>query len=83
MGTFAGKRSGNALRRIRYIATKLPGASKQVSNLLVDKREKSQTEHSTEAERVLPEQRMFHERDAGLPGVNIVNTWHAQPEYQS
>ena len=48
-GTSAGKRRGNALRRIRYIATKLPGKTAQVSNPAVGKREKSETEHSAEA----------------------------------
>ena len=43
---------------------------------------KFQTEHSTEAERVLSEQRMFHERDADLSGVDTVNTWHAKPDQQ-
>jgi hypothetical protein len=39
MGTFAGKRSGNALRRNRYIATKLPGMVTRVSNPPIGKRE--------------------------------------------
>ncbi len=70
MGTFAGKSRGNALRRIRYIATKPPGKTTQVSNQPVGKREKSlQTDHSTEADRVLSEQRMSHERKARPPGA--------------